>query len=140
MAADLALICDACKTSIADDDGYLWIDNDAVNKASRAYADWERQHTVKEGPLEGGVMYGAGALFDLPDDVPWQAHHAACDPNPDANGYPIPAEKLRTWGALLDWTAHLMEKSWLAQTDWAQLLRNVVGGSTRLVAAPGEQS
>lgn len=137
--ADLHLICDVCKKPIEVDSGYLWIDNDEINKTLSAAADWKRKHTITEGPLTGGKMYSAGDLFDYPEAVQWQAHHHACDPSQKANAYSIQADRITTWAELLDWTAHLMEKDWLGHTDWDDVLRGIHGGQHRLVIAPNSK-
>ncbi|MFC8704910.1 hypothetical protein ACFUIV_22365 [Streptomyces anulatus] len=54
---------------------------------------------------------------------------------PGEGAYDIPAAKTRSWEQLLDWTAHLMEKSWLSHTDWDDFLRGVHRGGGRLVVA-----
>lgn len=32
--------------------------------------------------------------------------------------YAIAVERIRSWQAFLHWTVHLMDKRWLAGTDW----------------------
>lgn len=131
---DLVLICDTCHKAIANGEGNLWIDDNDVRHAQRLHAAWDRAHTQYDGDIAAGIAATGADLLDLVADVPWQAHHNACDPQPHANAYAIAAAEIRTWGQLLDWTAHLMEKPWLVDTDWGDLLRGVAGGTKRLIA------
>jgi hypothetical protein len=137
MANDLVLICDACKEPVDDGAGYLWIDTDAVAAEERAAAG-RRPRDIQDddSSSESVLSYLAAGLFELPEPVRWQAHHAACDLTPDAATYPIPAVDIRTWAELVEWTAQLMEKPWLPHTDWSYVLRGVVNGDSRLIAAP----
>ncbi|MFE1928460.1 hypothetical protein ACFW91_38665 [Streptomyces asoensis] len=121
MAHDLDLICDGCRKPIDDEDGYLWIDNQAVNRAQIAAQEWEASHP--DGLISD--------FADYPEEVRWQTHHATCAPG--TGGYDIPAEKIRSWEQLLDWTAHLMEKTWLGHSDWDDVLRGVHHGQTRVI-------
>ncbi|MCW2871343.1 hypothetical protein [Actinacidiphila oryziradicis] len=134
MANDLALICDACKEPIGDGAGYLWIDNDAVAAEESAAAGRRPRDIKDDDSAESVRSYLAAGLFELPQPVRWQAHHAACDLTPEAGSYPIPAVDIRTWAELVEWTAQLMEKPWLAHTDWSYVLRGVANGDTRLIA------
>ncbi len=75
---------------------------------------------------------GMHDLLAFPEEVRWQANHEECDPARDGSHYRIPAFKLRTRADLLDWTAHVMEKTWLPSTDWRDLLREARKGGKRL--------
>ncbi|MFJ5026140.1 hypothetical protein [Streptomyces goshikiensis] len=132
MTPELDLICDGCRRPIADDDGYLWVDTAEVRRTEEAVRAWEKEHT--DG-VDGSLSFSGADIFGYPEKVRWQAHHALCDPAPGEGAYDIPAAKIRSWEQLLDWTAHLMEKSWLAHTDWDDFLRGVHRGGARLVVA-----
>ena len=59
----------------------------------------------------------------------WAPLHQRCDPRFDLfSFYWIDVERCRYYWQLLDWSAHLMEKSWLEQTDWNEFLRKAVRG------------
>lgn len=133
MTTDLTLICDACQKPIQGEArGYLWVDRSEVEKAQEEAAAWEKKYTVGEGR----TMSTFGGLMEYPARVPWQAHHGACDPAPEAWAYDIDAEALDTYPQLLERTAHLMGKPWLPLTDWHEVLRGVHTGKTRLIVAP----
>ena len=65
-------------------------------------------------------------LSNWPDTEPtWRPLHNACiDPSRDVYGLDI--ETVRTPVGLLKWTAHLIEKPWIGDTNWAGILRTAV--------------
>ncbi|MGW5497748.1 hypothetical protein [Streptomyces olivaceoviridis] len=131
MSRELLLVCQGCGNRIADDAGYLWVDTGEVNTAQRAARAWEAQH-----PADGERGLDLQDLLAYPDQVPWRSHHQRCDSDRDGSHYRIPAAELRTRADLLDWTAHLMEKSWLRHTDWRDVLRENRNGGVRFAAQP----
>jgi hypothetical protein len=60
-----------------------------------------------------------------PEPAHWHAWHLACDPEPDGGRYFIDVERIRTAWDVLDWTAHLTQKRWLADTDWFDVVRDI---------------
>jgi hypothetical protein len=121
-APELILVCDACKESIAPGRGRLWIDYADINQRADAMEAWEAAHPK---PEKGLRLHSFGAIMDIPGRVRWHAHHAACDPEPDAGAYTIDSERLTSWADLAHWTAHLMGHQWFDGTDWARLLDGV---------------
>ena len=57
----------------------------------------------------------------MPPSIPWLWSHAAC--LPDTNDYDIAAERFNTVGKVLDWTLHLMTKTWFDPIPWADAVR-----------------
>lgn len=112
----LVLICQSCRSPITI--GHLGVDIGALAGYRAAVEQWEADNPGA-GPM--------GALLDLPEQVAWQAHCEKCDPH--ACGYSIQSAELATYKGLLKWTAHLMGKAWLADTDWDELLEQVVDGT-----------
>ncbi|MEY9848439.1 hypothetical protein ABH940_005542 [Streptacidiphilus sp. BW17] len=51
----------------------------------------------------------------------WRTTHDGCAA-PPAGAYRIPLERVTNWAALLHWTAHLLDRPWLACTDWSDVL------------------
>lgn len=122
----LVWICETCHKPVDNGTGYLHVDLKETGIRERAYAEWERRHTDEDGntTIQGSAWT---ELFDLPERAPWQAHHAACDPDPEAGDYWFSIERARTHADLLRWTAHLMEKTWLEATDWQELIDRMAG-------------
>jgi hypothetical protein len=138
--ATLKAICDACKQPVSDGDGHLYVDMRDVNTVEQAWDDYEREKAKKPGRLDRGrelVLESAAdiweGLFRLPQPARWHVHHIACDPTLHDACYSIEVKRVRTWPALADWTAHLMNKQWLRHTDWDKLLQNAArGGESRI--------
>lgn len=130
MDDDLISICDVCREPIADGKGRLWVDYAAINQRQDAVRAWEE----RTAPEDGGVrLVGFMTMYEYPGPVRWNAHHSACDPDPDAGAYPVEVERIRTWADLTHWTAHLMEHKWFSGTDWNKVLVGVSDGTgTRL--------
>ena len=59
------------------------------------------------------------------DIASWFPQHTRCDNGGGA--YYIDVELVRTHQQLLQWTAHLMGKAWLADSDWSDWLRIIAG-------------
>ena len=116
----LVWICEACRKPVADGTGYIHVNMHDVGQAEHAVRAWAEKHGDKIGhPL--------AEYLEWPDAVRWQAHHATCDPRPDAADYWFGVERARTHAHLLNWTAHLMEKTWLEHTDWSELIDRMAG-------------
>lgn len=123
---ELILSCDVCKEPVAPGKGHLWVDYAHINQRAGDLMAWDDAHPK---PAAGLRTHSLGAIMDLPDRVRWQAHHSACDPEPDAGAYTIDAERLTSWADLAHWTAHLMGHKWFDGTDWAKILEGVATGN-----------
>jgi hypothetical protein len=115
--------CAECRQPIEDGTGYIHIDLAAVMAVETAAHEWTAKHETPEGAI---FLTGAD-LFDYPTAAGWTTHHADCDPHPDSNDYWFDVARARTHAQLLDWTAHLMGKTWLEHTNWANLIRAKAG-------------
>jgi predicted GIY-YIG superfamily endonuclease len=72
--------------------------------------------------LNGCFMYTGAELMELPDAARWRVHHADCDPDPDGQDYHFDVARADTHEKLLSWTAHLLEKTWIQDTNWSEFL------------------
>jgi hypothetical protein len=122
MSNDLVIVCDACRTPIADGEGYLHVDHAAIvaYRTARAGED---------------TALNPAAILAMPDVARWHAHHTRCYPIGDSVDYDVPVHEVRTWAELTATTARLMAKTWLPSTDWAPLLDDVTYGRGRVRAA-----
>ncbi|MFH8260707.1 hypothetical protein [Streptomyces roseolus] len=132
MSRELTLICSTCAQEIGQDDGYLWAHTHEIHTVQQAHLTLEEQHT---DPVDGSMLLDLADLADLPEPATWRADHHDCDPARQESHYRIPADRLRLRADLLDWTAHLMEKSWLEYTDWRDVVRETRTGGPRLAVA-----
>lgn len=88
------------------------------------------------------IADGEGALWVNPpapdtrrtqaNRVPWHVTHTGCDA--PRVGYRIEIERVRTWAGLLHWAAHLMDKDWVSDTNFADLIRDTLNPTS---TAPG---
>lgn len=107
--------CAECGQTVRSDDGYLCVDQNAAL----------REHWAAQARKASRDSWERIDLSNLPDVIHWQVLHRACDPNVDRSDYWIAVERCATAWQLLDWTAHLMEKNWVHQTDWSALIRRI---------------
>lgn len=122
----IVLTCEVCSKPITDGNGFLQIDEVAANDYERAYETWADRHRTPGG----GVTYNIADRSDPPPSkVAWHVFHQDCDPDPENEGYAIPAGRCSTFPQLISWTAHLLEKRWLPNTNWAGTLRRVLHDS-----------
>lgn len=125
MDIELDFICDVCGRPVEDGDGALYVRHVDIVRARSDRAEWEK--TRGDGPID------IVSLLTLGAPAPWLIHHDACAPA-DANGYDISVEQVRTWRALLRWTAHLMGKTWLPVTNWATVIGDAAEGRSSRIA------
>jgi hypothetical protein len=109
--------CASCGFEIADGDGWVHARMSEVNDQEEAVREWKAKHQP-----EGKSAVSVAQLLDYPEQVNWHALHEVCDPT-GGEPYAIGVEDLRTSWDLIKWTVQLLEKSWLAATDWREVLR-----------------
>ena len=125
--SQLIFICQACGTPIENLHGHLGIDVTALAEYRAAAREWDAAN-----PDGSGTM---ASLLDHPAQVTWTTHHEACEPN--TCGYCIQVDQIRDLKSLIKWTAHLMGKAWLADSDWDHLLEKIADGTdSRVRIAP----
>lgn len=122
----LVLLCDVCKDPVTGAGDFLQVDEIAAQQRGEEHREWENRHRTPQG----GVTFDLSDRSDPPPGkIPWEVYHQDCDPNPDNQGYWIGAERCKTFPELLDWTAHLMEKRWLQNTNWSTKVRSILRDS-----------
>ncbi|MEU3282119.1 hypothetical protein [Streptomyces antibioticus] len=126
MIRELALICQGCRREIVSA-GYLWAHTGDVAAHQRARRLWRERYD-----RPGGYGVDMVGLFAHPVPVCWQAHHQQCDRAREESHYRIAAGRLHSRADLLEWTAHLMRKTWLPGTDWHDVLREARAGGERI--------
>lgn len=116
----VCLVCGACAEQIEGDSGWLVVDLDDVIERERV---WRAFSAANPG------AHSVSQLLALPCRIEWKAWHRHCDPDIGSNAYYIDSGSLTTWRQVANWTAHLMEKSWLPNTNWDDVLRGLASGS-----------
>lgn len=116
----LTWTCEVCQFPIADQEGRLAVDLDAVTEVEEAIRVWKQRHpdsvTIDE-------------LMTYPDPVAWTGGHYKCKADIYANDYGFDVDQINTHAALLARTAHLLGKRWLGATDWDEVIRTKAGES-----------
>lgn len=121
---ELEFLCDACGRPVEDGHGSLYVLFSELHKRRNAMSAWK-------AASEPGTPRPAVSLVEalqLPSPAPWHIHHDRCRPRHEGDGYHIDVERIRSWRDLVRWTAHLMEKNWLGDTNWQVLLGNAADG------------
>ncbi len=119
--AEIVWRCDVCANPIRDDDGYLCVSYPELFEHKKAVREWDEAHA-------GQFAITADEFLTFPSPVRWRVLHRGCDPDLESSAYWIAVERIGTPGAVVRWTAHLLEsKGWLQSTTWADLLREVGG-------------
>jgi hypothetical protein len=105
--------CGKCGRSVTHGRGYIHIDLQQIDSRTIARRAWEAKHP--------GLFTGSD-LNEYPPAVLWEIHHRDCDPEPARYDYWIDTERADTHETLLSWTAHLLDKDWIIETDWAAFI------------------
>lgn len=124
MDIELDFICDVCGRPVDDGQGALYVSYADIHKARSDRAEWEK--TRGAGAIDIVSMLTMGA------PAPWQIQHDRCGAA-SVDAYDISVEHVRTWRALLKWTAHLMAKTWLPSTNWASVMESAAEGRDRRI-------
>lgn len=75
---------------------------------------------------EGAISVPYSDLTDMPMFGPeWEPRHYLCR-HPEEPCYEIPVSDLRDDRGVLAWTAHLLNKVWLANSNWNDIIRSTV--------------
>ena len=120
-ARELIAVCDACREPVDGGDGYLHVSHAEIFAYEKARTEWEKANPP-------GQVMNLSDLLDHPSPARWKVHHRRCDPDPESSDYWIDVAQVSTWQGLIARTAHLLEKSWFAATDWQGLLQGVAHG------------
>jgi hypothetical protein len=117
--------CEVCGQPIADGEGYVAMSYAELHEYKPALKAWEeRIAEAYPGPWRA---YPFSELHDHPSPVRWHVLHGRCDPRPEGDDYWIGTERIRTAADVISWSAHLLEKNWIQDTTWSDVLREVEG-------------
>lgn len=126
----LIWVCEICDAVIEDDDGYIELPRSERRRHSDAMQEWESLRPEVDPDATAFERLKASLitpeqLLSMPPKAHWWAIHRSCDPDVNSGSYWIDVGKVRTQADVLRWTAHLMSKRWLIDTDWRQLIECV---------------
>lgn len=129
----LIWLCEICDAPIEDGDGYIELPASERRRHMCAMQEWESLRPEVDPdatPFERlkASLITADQLMLMPSKAHWWAIHRSCDPNVNSAGYWIDVGRLRTQADALLWTAHLMCKRWINDTDWRQVITCIASG------------
>lgn len=111
--------CDGCGNDIGTEQAFFHISHVAIAAQAENVEAWEAKRT--------GLVMSFTEFLERPEPVKWQVHHEACDPDEEehASDYAISLHELRTPRQMLRWSADLMGKSWIGETDLTEIMRRI---------------
>lgn len=128
MSDEITWHCKECSTPIRDGEGYLFIPFRDRRRYKEDLAAWREHYGELAEKAERGTISGKTwhAAFDRPERAEWLTVHRDCDPDPEAPDYWIAIERVRSYRAVIKWTAHLWGKQWVHdETNWRETLEKV---------------
>ena len=113
--------CEICYRSIPSiREGRIWISYVRIEARERELGAWREAN-----PLTPMSTVTVDQIMQFPALIQWVWGHADC-PDPDGDSlYWIEAARFNSVPKALDWTLHLMGKSWIQHTDWVALIRRL---------------
>lgn len=128
--ATLEWACEICGETIDDGDGYIELPRSERRRYTEQLKDWESdnpQPDVEPTLCEQlrNIQTDWNRFVSMPAKAHWWAIHRTCDPNINSGGDWFDVATIRTHFDVLDWTAHLMSKNWINDTDWHRLIKRI---------------
>lgn len=129
----LKTYCAKCLGPIdaANNIGHLRILDAEVRAAGELLAEyWDREKEKADAANTNGMIYtySVHALLSIPQRAKWRFEHYRCcvcaTPAAEAQ-YSIELDRDFTAVELVDWAAHMFDKSWITDTDWGDMLQSV---------------
>ena len=120
---EIVWVCDYCGEDVGSDGALMLRQSDV--------ARWDDEYRAYRERTAGKTVLSVRDLQAHPRQSQWFVTHTACDPNLDDNRYWIGTGAVSTFRGLVEWTAHLLGKDWVAkETDWASVLGHVQRNGT----------
>lgn len=113
--------CDHCGGAISDDAGAIGVSEPDLRRHETELDAWQAKRATF------GLVTPGALLITYPEPARWLAYHFddECVFDEVGSCYEIPVERIRTPAEALGWTAHLMGKRWLSQTNWESIIRRL---------------
>lgn len=127
MTGQLVWVCEVCARPIADGKGDVFVrSSDRV--AYRRDRDERRRKrdAFHAANPDGLYLESVRELMDDAPHAPWRTMHRNCDKTPGDCSYSFDVGRIRTLLDVTSWTHHMLEKGWLGETAWRDLLWRVV--------------
>lgn len=104
--------------------GWVMMGAGELNRRRRELEEWETRHPAGKAMLTADLM-------SYPVPAAWEVICQSCDDLRRVDGdeddelYSFGTDRASTLSEVLDWCAHLSEKTWIADTNWASILRQL---------------
>lgn len=130
-SARLSVLCDGCERDVSGSKkAVVHISHAALSQYKKAKKAFKEAH--------GNTFTLAQLIDEHPESVPWQIHCDDCNPHwvthPDDGSrtacdgcYWFSLDRFATERDIIKWTAHLLGKNWLGDTNWSDFISRFVG-------------
>lgn len=123
--------CDQCGRPITRGTGYVHVSYTDIHRYEQAVREDKERRAARAAAGDVlACLYKLSDLDSMPSEARWHVHHQACDPNPTSNDYWWPIDRLGTWPGLVEFVAHVSDKTWITSTALSGLLRRVLPNRT----------
>lgn len=106
--------CQICGKPVSSNQGLITIYKKDLSAFEKSKKIWEGKHPKDE-------PYAAKDLAEFPCSVEWHWGHSKCLKE---GMYEITYDRFDTVEKALSWTLHMMDKPWVDQTNWADMVRS----------------
>jgi hypothetical protein len=106
--SDFEFVCCFCGKAIDidKDGGKVFVDRSAIRKAKKISEE-----------IESTGLKSADNIDIMSSTAYWCISHYSCDTN-ESPAYQIDLTQIKTAKQVIEWTSHLMEKTWITHTNW----------------------
>lgn len=114
--------CSTCGQKISNGAGRLYFHPDETYDYRERVSDW---HSMRKNPH----VMTASDFTTYPSSPQWRGVHHQCKPQTAEQygyAYDIDVERICTLADVLEWTAHLMDKDWFADSDWQRVIHQAL--------------
>ena len=127
----IAWTCIECSGLISNGDGYIELPTAEMVRHREEMEEHNAAHPIPEA-TNGATwrLVDLNEVMSRPSRMQWHAIHRICDQNINSSSYWFDVHRARTTAQLLEWTIHLQEKNWFADTKWGDFVRRAVPRSS----------
>lgn len=121
MKPTIRMICEHCARPVHSGRGGVRLYDDDLATAETAYEAHQAAQAAAAQILDPlATALSSEDLMRTPSPARWRVEHDRCATTGGA--YAIDAGRLATVLDALEWTVHLMGKTWIGHTDWSKFI------------------
>lgn len=122
----LTWVCDGCHEPIDPlAEGFLQVPPKKIWRRRQEMAAWNERVDAENVGTHMRFIRGS-LLLEHPKRIHWNVTCKVCDQFPDDCDYWFTLDRIGTWQEVADWSAHLLEKRWFPESDWARVLYRLI--------------